>query len=99
MEDYFFNNGDTVFFIWENRFNIKKKISGFIIKKTNTKYPGFVYSIGSNLSTEIVYSDSDNQNKTTTLYTIRTIHGSIYENIRLELIQTADVLLIEYIYH
>jgi len=96
MEKNIINIGDSVTFNWYVK-NSRETIEGFIIKKRKTKNPGNRCIIKQNMIPEIIWDDFENINKTTLLYTIKSLNDCIYENIKADCVQPASILLLEFL--
>jgi len=89
------NKGDSVIFNWYTE-NGRETIEGFIVKKRKTKNPGNRCVIKENMIPEIIWDDIENINKTTLLYTIKSLNNCMYENIKADYVQPASILLLEF---
>lgn len=90
-----FSNGDSVSFDWYMS-NEKESVKGFIIKKKVTKNPGYRCVLKENSIPEIIYDDIENINKTSLLYTVYSLNGHTYENVKADYMQPAEILLLEF---
>lgn len=90
-----FFKGDSVSFDWY-MLNEKEHIKGFILNSKVTKNPGYRCVIKNNSIPELIYDDIENINKTILLYTVFSLDGCTYENVKADYIQSATVLLLEF---
>lgn len=90
-----FSKGDSVSFDWYMS-NEKENIHGFILSIVKTKNPGHRCVIKNNAIPEIIYDDIENINKTSLLYTIFSLDGCTYHNLKTDDMKPAIVLLLEF---
>lgn len=94
MNNYF-SVGDSVIFTWYAD-NSKETVEGFIVSKMKAKNPGCRCVIKNNMVTIINDDSINNINKTFTLFTIQSLNGDTYTNLKTDCLQPASILLLEF---